>query len=157
MKPLISPSVEANEASDWEETDSPGVYKYKSRLKHKKDIANIVFNDGECYGQRVVMDPEDSTKTYTAGSDFMVSNGIDVWYQPIRKFNGYATLAEIAAETEVADLMFYYDRATGDLYLYSRTGNPADRFDTIDLCTYGHGITAKNTKNSTRNRTIIRQ
>ena len=142
-KPKIIPSVEADTPADWKETDVPGVYTFKYSLKSKSDIANIVFNDGECYGQRVVMDPKDNTKTLTAGSDFMVSNGINVWYQPIRKFNGYATLAEIAAETAEADLMFYYDRATGDLYLYSRTGNPGDRFEAIDLVTYGHGVSVK--------------
>ncbi len=139
-KPKIVPSVEADEATDWKETDTPGVYQYKYSLKNKSDVANIVFNDGECYGQRVVMDPADNTKTLTAGSDFMVSNGINVWYQPIREFHGYATLAEIAAETAEADLMFYYDRATGYLYLYSRTGNPGDRFDVIDVITHGHGV-----------------
>ena len=139
-KPIISPSVVAEKTTDWLETDASDVYKYKSSLKSKKDVANIVFNDGDAYGQRVVMDPADNTKTYTAGSDFMVSNGINVWYQPIREFHGYKTLAEIASETAEADLMFYYDRAMGELYLYSRTGNPADRFNTIDIVTYGHGI-----------------
>ena len=138
-KPLISPSIEAEDPADWVETDVAGVYKYRTTLKHKGDIANIVFNDGECYGQRVVKDPK-STKTLTAGSDFMVSNGINIWYQPIREFHEYNTLAEIAAETAEADLMFYYDRAKGNLYLYSRTGNPADRFEAINICTAEHGV-----------------
>ncbi len=139
-KPKIVPSVEADDPSDWKETDIPGVYTFKWTLLNKLDVANIVFNDGECYAQRVVMDPADNTKTLTAGSDFIVGNGINTWYQPIREFHGYATLAEIASETSVADLMFYYDRETGDLYLYSRTGNPGERFEAIDICTHGHGV-----------------
>ena len=141
-KPRILASTEADLPEQWLETDTPGVYKFYEKISVGFDVGNIVFNDGEAYGQRVIKLPlEDVTKE--AGDNNLVSNGIDKWICPPREFKDYKDLLSIANDIPVSDLMYYFDRTTEELFLYSRKGNPANRFNSIELCTRGHGITAK--------------
>ena len=141
-KPRILASTEADSPEQWIETDVKGVYRFIDKIGLANDPGNIVFNDGECYGQRIVKLMEEDF-TMTAGSDNLVSNGIDKWLFPPREFKDYRDLGKIASDIPVADLMYYYDRTTEELFLYCRTGNPAKRFWSIEICTRGHGVTGK--------------
>ena len=138
-KPRILGSIEADNENQWKETDTAGVYKYYVEIKRDSDVGNIVFNDGECYGMRVL--PQNGI-TLKTGSDDIVSNGINKWKLEPRSFTGYADLAKIAADIPESDLMYYHDWDASALYLYSRTGNPGARFESIELCTHGNAIRA---------------
>ena len=150
-KPRILGSVEADRPEQWLETDVPNIYKFNEKVclrkNHgkvivcKKDVGNIVFNDGECYGMRVFKNPSEDI-TLKTGSDHVVSNGIKKWLFPPRPFKDYKDLVKIADEIPDADLMFYEDLQTEELFIYSREGNPGKRFWSVELCTYGNAIQA---------------
>ncbi len=141
-KPRLLASTEADLPEQWQPTDTAGVYKFTETFTPQFDVGNIVFNDGECYAMRVIKSPFENI-TVPAGSDNLVSNGINKWLFPPREFESYKDLARIAADIPEADLMYYLDRPTGELFLFSRDGNPAERFSSVELCTKGHGVTAK--------------
>ena len=141
-KPRLLASTAANLTEDWHITDVEGVYRFKDVFDYTRDVGNIVFNDGECYGQRVAKSLDEDV-SLPAGSDYIVSNGINKWPFPPREFKSYKELAKIAFDIPESDLMYYHDRESGELFLYSRKGNPAECFSSIELCTNGHGIVGK--------------
>ena len=140
-KPRILGSTEASGKSDWKETGYAGVYEYAYAISAERDVGNIVFNDGEYYSMRIMKSPNENI-TLTTGDNGLVGNGKQSWMFPIQPFSGYEDIARIGKATPDADLMFYHDHASNKLYLYSRDGHPADRFDSIELCTAGHAVTA---------------
>ncbi len=144
-KPRILGSVEADNASQWIETDVEHVYKFIDPLTNKQDVGNIVFNEGYCYGQRIVKQ-ETIDQALAVGRENIASNGLAQWkFIPgEHKFAGYADLKAIADKIPEADLMYYHDREGYALYLYCEKGNPGDVFDSIDLCVKGHGVSATN-------------
>ena len=142
-KPRILASIEADTPQHWKETDVPGVYYYRTELVASKDVGQIIFNEGAAYGFRIIIDPKTSIMMLT-GSDNNVSNGISYWkHDDTRRYEGYKTLAEYAADIPEADLLYYHDYDESRLYLYSRNGNPGDLFDSIELATHGHGVTGR--------------
>lgn len=140
-KPRILGSTEADENTDWKETEFSGVYEYAYTISADRDVGNIVFNDGEYYSMRIMKSPDEDI-TLQTGDNGLVGNGKETWLFPVQPFSGYGDIARIANETPNADLMYYHDHANSKLYLYSRNGNPGDRFDSIELCTNGHAVTA---------------
>ncbi len=150
-KPRILGSTEADSPDQWLETDIPNIYKFHKRVSVKRpagnnfrcvgDVGNIVFNDGECYGMRVIKDIN-SNITLHAGSNHLVSNGIKQWLFPPREFTDYKDLAKIADDIPEADLIYYEDIETGELFIYSREGNPGKRFWSVELCTHENAVHA---------------
>ncbi len=141
-KPRILASIEADKPTQWKETDVPGVYVYQYAVESKKDVGQIVFNDGEAYAFRIIPDPK-TGNILKSGDENLVGNGIKTWINKEMKFEGYKTLAEYAAQIPDSDLFFYHDYEAKKVYLYSRTGNPGDRFDSIEMATHGHNIAVK--------------
>ena len=92
---------------------------------------------------RILKDPKKNDMTLRAGDGDTVGNGITTWKFPVQKFTGYADIARIAKEQPESDLMYYHDHENSKLYLYSREGNPGDRFESIELCTHDNTIRAK--------------
>ncbi len=141
QKPRILGSTEADRPEQWLETDTPCVYRFDGLFNTMRDVGNIVFNDGECYGMRVMKNT--SNMSLNTGSDNLVSNGINKWIFKSRPFSDYRDLAKIADDIPEADLLYYHDRVSGELFLYCRTGNPAERFWSIELCTRGNTVSGK--------------
>ena len=142
-KPRILGSVEADNASQWIKTDVENVYKFIDPLTKKEDVGNIVFNNGYCYGQRIVKQ-DTVDQAYAVGRENIASNGLAQWrfIATDYVFAGYADLKVIADDIPEADLMFYHDRENSALYLYCENGNPGDRFDSIELCVRGNAVNA---------------
>ncbi len=139
-KPRVLGSVEADNYRLWESTDVIGVYKYAASIPRDKDVGNIVFNNGEAYGMRVMINSENMT--LNTGSDNLVGNGLSTWLFPSRPFADYHDLKTIADEIPNADLMYYHDYNEKALYIYSREGNPGRRFESVEICTYGNAVSA---------------
>ncbi len=89
----------------WLKTDTENVYAYKDVVYG--DIGSIVFDDSECAFKSIYTaeDVTGSTKT--------------------RYVNSYKNLKN--------DLQMYHDIFTKKIYLYSDKGNPADRFNSIEM------------------------
>ena len=106
--PIITASP-ANSAQSgyWLATDVENVYVYKDIIDATIDIGSIIFNDTICAFKSV----------YKAG---------DITDADAPKYaNSYDDLKQ--------DLQMYHDFNTGKVYLYSVGGNPADRFDSIEM------------------------
>ncbi len=141
-KPRLLASTEADGSDKWKPTDEPGVYVYYTNVTASKDVGQIVFNEGEAYGFRLVIDNKTDTILH-AGDDNLVGNGISTWMHKPGEYEGYKTLAKYAAEIPESDLFFCHDYKAQKVYLYSRTGNPGDRFESIEMATLGHNISVK--------------
>ena len=140
-KPRVLGSIEADNASQWTHVGN-NIYKFNGAIPKDKDVGNIVFNEGEAYGQRVIKSLN-SDVTLETGDQFIVSNGIDKWYFPVQTFHDQMDLATIAANEPKANLMFYHNWDEEALYLYSRNGNPGTVFDSIEISRKGAGVSAK--------------
>ncbi len=140
-KPRVLGSIEADNASQWTHIGN-NIYKFNEAIPQDKDVGNIVFNEGEAYGQRVLKSLK-ADVTLETGDQFIVSNGIDKWYFPIQEFHDQNDLANIAANEPKANLMFYHNWDEEALYLYSRNGNPGDVFDSVEIGRKTAGVSAK--------------
>ena len=139
-KPRVLGSIEADNYRMWESTDVIGIYKFAQPIARDKDVGNIVFNNGEAYGMRVMKNSKNMT--LKTGSDDLVGNGINTWLFPSRPFTDYKDLAVIAEEIPESDLMYYHDYTEKALYIYSRKGNPGRNYDSVEICTRGNTVTA---------------
>ena len=139
-KPRVLGSIEADNYRLWESTDVMGIYKYAGSVSLDKDVGNIVFNNGEAYGMRVMKNS--NNMSLNTGSDNLVGNGINTWLFPSRPFADYHDLKAIADDIPEADLMYYHDYKEKALYIYSRKGNPGRQFDSVEICTRGNAVTA---------------
>ncbi|MBQ3639857.1 MAG: hypothetical protein II955_04995 [Clostridia bacterium] len=133
-KPIITGSPEngAN-ASKWTQVAGyTNIWRYAGSDSWE-DVGNIVFNNGESYGRKVV-------QLYVKNS-----NG-----QTITDFTHPTAGAQSVSFTSYTDLKndldFYHDKnfsggwgATGYLYLYS-TSNPGNRFSSIEFSVKQNGI-----------------
>ncbi len=141
QKPRILGSIEADSPEQWLETDVPSLFVFNEQITSTKDVGNIVFNEGECYGARIIKSDREDV-TMNVGDTGLHSNGIKKWELPIRTFTEYHELGKIGEEIPDADLFYYHDRESSKLYLYSREGNPGKRFWSVELCVRGHGVIA---------------
>jgi hypothetical protein len=115
-----SPCNAAREG-EWKETDQEHVWAY-SLLLHK-DVGTLVFNEGEkgCAMKVMKVRREDGSTTH-------IDTG--------EPFADYHDLHR--------DLDFWHDyQASGTLYLCSTEGNPAERFESIELLIKTHIIYAQ--------------
>ncbi len=132
-KPRILGSIEADNPEQWLSTDKENLYKFYQPVYVVEDVGQIVFNDGEAYGMRVIKSMTEDV-SLSAGTDGLVSNGIDYWYFPPQPFKNAYDLNH--------HLQFYHDWSENALYLYCEGGNPGDLFDSIEIAKFGKGITA---------------
>ncbi len=132
-KPRVLGSIEADGPEQWIKTEYDNLYKLDREMPFELDVGNIVFNDGEAFGQRVMKSIVDDT-SIEAGDNFIVSNGLERWKFPPQKFCGQQDLKH--------NLQFYHNWKEKALYLYSTDGNPGDVFDSIEICTYGNAVRA---------------
>ncbi len=142
-KPRILGSIEADNPEQWVKTNVKDVYKYIDPITKTYDVGNIVFDNGYCYGQRIVKQ-DGLDKVFKVGRENIASNGLAQWrfLADDYTFSGYKDLKTIGDDIPEADLMFYHDRENSELYIYSKEGNPGDRFESIELCVRGHAFTA---------------
>ena len=131
-KPVImgSPENGAN-ASKWTQV-ATNIWKYTGSDSWA-DVGNIVFNNGESFGRKVVQLYVKNDKVTTLTDYTHPTAGA----QSVA-FSSYTDLKN--------DLDFYHDKnfeggsgATGYLYLYS-TSNPGSRFSSIEFSVDQHGI-----------------
>ncbi len=150
-KPRVLAGVDASSPSQWSAVSGcPGLYVFNQAFDSGQDIGNIVFNDGEMYGQRVIKQFT-SDKLFEAGRDKIVGNGRDFWELDIEKyeFKDYTDILDIVNDQKAAgknpDLIYFhywkeYTGGNNKVYLYSAKGNPGDLFESIDLCKRGNVI-----------------
>lgn len=119
-KPRIYGSpCNAAESGRWVETQTENVYMYDVALPN--DVGTLVFNDGEAHAFKVMIIRED--------------DGSMLHIETREPFASYRDLKR--------DLEFYHDYQVAQrLYLYSAEGNPAERFESIELLTKGHIVLA---------------
>lgn len=132
-KPIINGTTDASDTLDWTATEKPNIYKYSKKLPSpSEDVGKIIFDNGEAWGVKVLKMPTadvraDNGETY---------NGIEYFTSGTGAFAGGLDLSH--------DLEFYHDPETSELYLYCEDGNPAERFDTVELVTKLHGLSGGN-------------
>ena len=120
-KPRFYRSVDGTGAENWEETDTENVWKYKYPIE--SDIGNIVFNEGECWGIKLVLD---TTTGWTQEGAGMVTNGVDVFNSEPREYTG--------PDCIVNNLEYFHDvNGTQELYLRCDWGNPGEYFDSLEM------------------------
>lgn len=131
-KPIImgSPENGAN-AAKWTAV-APNIWKYTGSDSWA-DVGNIVFNNGEAYGTKVVQ-----LYVKQEGKAYRITNFSDPTNCQRDSFTSYTDLKN--------DLDFYHDKdfnggsgASGYLYLYS-TSNPGSRFSSIEFSPNLYGI-----------------
>ncbi len=132
-KPRVLASIEADDPEQWIKTEYENLYKFNGEVPFELDVGNIVFNDGEAFGQRVMKSLTEDMSV-EAGDNFVVSNGLERWEFPPQEFHDQRDLK--------FDLQFYHNWEEKALYLYSTKGNPGDLFESIELCTYGNAVRA---------------
>ncbi len=130
-KPIFYGSINVP-ASGWKQVGSSKIYYYDGRslnLNIYSDVGAIVFNEGEAWGIKTLMtfnDPE--TKKSPANKTLAlegVSNGYTTADIPSYSFTGGTDLQ--------GDLSFYHDYSSKRVYLRSESGNPGERFDSVEL------------------------
>ncbi|MBQ7821352.1 MAG: S-layer homology domain-containing protein [Clostridia bacterium] len=128
-KPVLVGSISAANALAWIETDTPNIYRY---IDPVNDAGCIVFDGGRAWGVRMGPDGENSIDSG------ICHNGIDQPYQSGGgAWDSYRTLTN----------NLEFTNADGYVYLYSRDGNPAEVFDSIEILWNYHGVTGSNLEN----------
>ncbi len=153
-KPVISGAIEFdNGVGSWQKTEYENIYVLDkidndpAWCGEKSEVGNIIFNDGEYFGVRIKStdegDPFGEGKTaycwLTVGSGtepVLVSNGKEMFV------SGGTTCGNIG-EALNNDLEYFHDYKSGKLYLYSKDGNPAERFDDIKCSKSGYIVKAE--------------
>ena len=121
-KPQIygSPCNAAREGM-WLKTEVENVYVYDRELS--ADVGTLVFNEGESCAFKVMMSRQE--------------DGSTLHIETREPFASYRDLKR--------DLDFYHDyKEAKRVYLYSAKGNPAERFESIELLVKGNVIQAAN-------------
>ena len=137
-KPVFSGGIDASDKSLWKAVSGKsGLYQYAKTLPSAYDIGTIVFDGGKAWGIRV-QQLRDAKKSLEL---VQVSNGL----QYFEKIPSYKL--ETGKDIGKYNLSFYHDGST--LYLYCEGGNPADVFDSIELCRDVMLFTGSNVKNVT--------
>ena len=137
-KPVFSGGIDASDKSLWKAVSGKsGLYQYAKTLPSAYDIGTIVFDGGKAWGIRV-QQLRDAKKSLEL---VQVSNGL----QYFEKIPSYKL--ETGKDIGKYNLSFYHDGST--LYLYCEGGNPADVFDSIELCSDVRLFTGTNVKNVT--------
>ena len=115
-KPRIYGSpFDAAKTGTWTETDKKGVYAFSEKLS--KDVGTLVFDEGESGCAFKI-----TKKTDYEGNTFHIDTG--------KPFNNYKDMER--------DLDMWHDLSDGTIYLCSLSGNPAQRFKSIEVLAHGH-------------------
>jgi len=123
-KPLFLGSINASKTTDWVAVSGvKNLYQYNATLSNSYDIGSIVFNGGEAWGIKI-QQLTDAKKSLELRD---VSNGIE-YFDVIKSFD---LVSGKDLKNGKYDLSYYHD--TTKLYLYCKDGNPAERFDSIEL------------------------
>ena len=120
-KPRIYGSpFNAASTGSWTLTDAEHVWVYSEKLFN--DVGTLVLDDAQAAMKVMMVRMEDGSTTHI---------------ETHRPFSSYRDLDR--------DLDFYHDyKGTGNIYLYSTKGNPADRFSSIEVLEKGNIIQAVN-------------
>ncbi|MBQ7822129.1 MAG: S-layer homology domain-containing protein [Clostridia bacterium] len=128
-KPVINGTTDASDSLDWIPTEKENIYKYAERLESPtQDVGKIIFDNGKAWGVKVLKLPKEDKRADNAEA----YNGIEYFTAGTGAFAGGLDLAY--------DLEFYHDPFTSEVYLYCKDGNPAERFDTVELVTKQNGL-----------------
>lgn len=126
-KPKLICSIDASDPTKWTLTEYPNVYAFKERIGSSKDIGTIVFDGGDAWGIKVSKTTEDMRV-----DNGTVFNGLEWQTVPVGEFKDQSGLK--------GDLEFYHNWEDSTVYVYSKDGNPATRFSSIELTDKGYGI-----------------
>lgn len=134
-KPKLICSLDASGAEKWEATEWENIYRFKQNVGGlSTNIGAIIFDGGRAWGIHVSPLPKGNKSIITRIDNGTVFNGLEEYTIPYGPFEG--------AEDLKGNLEFYHDLETGELFLYSKDGNPGEVFTSIELADAGHGITA---------------
>lgn len=104
-KPIISMSPgNFTGKSNWELTDTPNVYKLKTAIEH--DVGLVVFDGGDAWSEKRIKGRPD----FVEGKLSDLDKDLTMWHDVASPTNAY-----------------------GYLYLRSDSGNPGERFSSIEL------------------------
>ena len=132
-KPMFTAAVDFTDSDNvgvWNETEWDNIYVLDSRYdpEIKRDLGLIVFNKGE--GVAIRMIPSDLNDHFGEGKTVidrgLCCNGYEYYYTGEKS-------CENVGIALTNDLEMFYDSASAKLYLYSKDGNPADRFEDIKV------------------------
>ena len=126
-KPKIIASVDGSGSGMWASTSYENVYAFTENLPGSRDVGNIVFDGGRAWGIQI-----QQTKGGTRHEIGTVFNGIETFATATGAFAGAKDLNN--------DLEFYHDWDSETLYVYSKEGNPGERFSSIEIVDRGNGI-----------------
>ena len=115
---LYGSPFDAAKTGKWTETDKKGVYAFSEKLS--KDVGTLVFDEGESGCAFKI-----TKKIDYEGNTFHIETG--------KPFNNYKDMER--------DLDMWHDLSDGTIYLCSLSGNPAQRFKSIELLIHDHNIT----------------
>ena len=132
-KPKIIGSTNADGKENWIPTVYDNVYVYAKPIIYKfssgtiNDVGTIIFDGGRAWGIQI-----QKTREGNRLDIGRVFNGI--------KWNEAVTGPFAGAQDLKNDLEFYHNWEEGRLYLYSESGNPGERFNSIELLEKNYGI-----------------
>ncbi|MBQ7821819.1 MAG: S-layer homology domain-containing protein [Clostridia bacterium] len=126
-KPRIIASVDGMGEDKWALTKYENIYMFNERIPDSRDVGTIVFDGGDAWGIQIQQTTEGNWLEIGR-----VYNGLEWYDTPTGAFAGYQDLCY--------DLQFYHDWGSDTLYLYSKDGNPGERFSSIEIVDKGHGI-----------------
>ncbi len=120
-KPRFYGSWAAADPELWLETDTENIYCFKYPVPESSDIGQIVFNDGEMWGIKVMKRNHEDLRV-DQGECF---NGRESFNEGSAEFTGWKDLKN--------NLEFYCDPNEQKMYLYCVDGNPGDVFKSIEV------------------------
>ncbi|MBQ6789312.1 MAG: S-layer homology domain-containing protein [Clostridia bacterium] len=142
-KPLFTMAIDftdSNGVGVWHKTEWKNIYVLDKIADdahwwgHRSEVGNIFFNGGEGLGVRIIVDGNEEVQYLGEGQKSTdrgyCCNGYEYFYSPVRDLTNPGTALQ-------NDLEFFHDYKEGKLYLYSKNGNPADRFDDIKVSRCG--------------------
>ena len=122
-KPKIIGSIDASYEALWRETEHKNVYAFTQSVGGAgHDIGQIVFDMGKAWGIKL-------QNGLWIGTN---SNGLDIIESGTPIIDGPEDIRH--------DLEYWHDWDRGTVYLYSKDGNPASRFTSIEIVDKGNGI-----------------
>ncbi|MBQ7821572.1 MAG: S-layer homology domain-containing protein [Clostridia bacterium] len=125
-KPKLIGSIDASYEALWEETDHENIYAFTTGIGGANtDVGQIVFDMGKAWGIKL-------QKNNWIGTN---SNGLEMIE------TGTPTSGTVNDLKH--DLEYWHDWDTKTLYLYSKDGNPASRFSSIEVVDKGNGISGE--------------
>ncbi|MBO7148740.1 MAG: S-layer homology domain-containing protein [Clostridia bacterium] len=122
-KPKIIGSIDASYEALWRETEHENVYAFTPNVGGAGyDIGQIVFDMGKAWGIKL-------QNGLWIGTN---SNGLGIIESGTPIIDGPEDIKH--------DLEYWHDWDRGTVYLYSKDGNPASRFTSIEIVDKGNGI-----------------